>query len=587
MNISNKNCTSIKEANTKIDLLALYGSLLCILQDLKDFFILSRYYTFNKKLDKYIEQLSNEILNLVENNFVEKRLNTDIIIEEYINIVNEIYYIKDINDQVYNEECTYLYKKVIDYSLPECFGYNLSDLNMCIQDAFSVLENDDEVSIISIRTGGTFFAPFWVLVARILNLKYNIISLRPIRIDNSCKYFIKDEVLKSVNRKIIILDDQMDTGNTVYTLINLLEKSINVNEFYYSSPGKIYKYNDNFFELIKNNIPISFFCDRLWSKNTKEFTLKIKEIISNYFQDYKQYEVTIYKGDNYYIKDWKWWYDVYRVDKFCHINPKKTTFILKSNTEIHYIVKFIGESIYGKSVYSSLCRINEYLKESIYIDGFIIYKYSNLENFDLHYKNLTLNNLKIVNNNIVKYFTELVDVQKVPFRIIKLEFKLYEKFEFLIQRLSKYIILKIDNKWLKKYISSKISIYSLYNINIKTSLLYSLEKNHWKINTNTLKIYKYHSDYNWGDIHSFEIELSAFFLVNKVSYSNVKTICEKLEENLMINNLFSEIKNCLGYVLYLVLCNIEKSLKYYEGEVNRINFRLDELIVYIEEMCNK
>ena len=100
MNISNKNCTSIKEANTKIDLLALYGSLLCILQDLKDFFILSRYYTFNKKLDKYIEQLSNEILNLVENNFVEKRLNTDIIIEEYINIINEIYYIYCIKKQI-------------------------------------------------------------------------------------------------------------------------------------------------------------------------------------------------------------------------------------------------------------------------------------------------------------------------------------------------------------------------------------------------------------------------------------------------------------------------------------------------------
>ncbi|AHF79350.1 putative, antibiotic synthase (plasmid) [Sodalis praecaptivus] len=144
-----------------------------------------------------------------------------------------------------------LLTRILSTPLPECYGYDLGDTEVCMADAgrFAREQADGHpLVIVGIRSGGSIVAPRWVAgVAKTTQSTPPWLTVRPLRQqDTSCRYHPAElaTLLRLCDAlpdrpNLLIVDDKPDTGRTVSALVSVLADK--VNGLWFASIGHVSK----------------------------------------------------------------------------------------------------------------------------------------------------------------------------------------------------------------------------------------------------------------------------------------------------------------------------------------------------------
>lgn len=552
---------AFKKCQNKIDVLACLCSVQCIVEDAYELARLAEQEWLIQQKD-LVDRLQKQesYINRLDEDF---RNSTFLLLEEAMKQSSSI--IRWINDNCYKEDRDdafyYLYEKVIDFSLPECFGYNICDLGVCEKDAQRFPYNGSRLMILSIRTGGVFFAPYWMQYCEEHQIEYVCHSVRPLRNNGDCIYqdkYLSDEKKKEC--QIIILDDQIGTGQTIKTLIEyLIENEFHSENIYVNSPGKLYQVRHRNLELMYQGIPLTKDNQKLWACDYADFKKSILEIVSADSKDDYDVELEESNKKNYYhTKRWIWWKEQYQKDNFCHINPKKTRFYVKRKIDnsVIYNIRFIGESIYGKICVENLVRMGILCYPFRFVDGFLIARrIPNLVNLRDCYRMCNKLQREMLNQQVVSYFLNqltLLGLQEV--NMMK-KCSLQKQVSDAYCELQLITDMKPDHEWLTEKIKKEIVEYGYQRVIVKTSLPYANEYWHWKValKTDEVKVFLFHADYTWGTFLGIDLILAIFFVENRIKVEDIIDICHYIGIGLGTDNLSLTVLSCMDYAIYLKL----------------------------------
>ncbi|BET95907.1 hypothetical protein [Xenorhabdus taiwanensis] len=112
-----------------------------------------------------------------------------------------------------------LLTRILALPLPECYGYDLGDTEVCVDDAIRFarqFSSGRPIVVVGLRSGGSFLTPLWVAgLTQINGVSPEWLTLRPLRnIDAYCQYHHSE--LDSLFR---LLDTQSERPDVVISLL--------------------------------------------------------------------------------------------------------------------------------------------------------------------------------------------------------------------------------------------------------------------------------------------------------------------------------------------------------------------------------
>lgn len=475
------------------------------------------------------------------------------------------------------------FDKIVEINMPECCGYDLSDVSRYTKDATKILSKEDIVYCFAIRTGGSYILPAWLYAMEKLGIKYRYSSVR----DNEITQDILYEIKNDIREKIIIFDDQMNTGKTIRRFIDHISKIVKLNIYIYS-PGRFYIYKNGEFVNVMNYIPLDITMKRIWSGSEKERNNRISQWINIPerlidIRNYKNPNNTCFKIS----KEWKWWYDMYNEDYFPkRINPKKNTILIERG-ESNYILKFIGEHFFGNLLFEKLSIFYKYYNIPImYYEGYLLaemqdnlillkegYKKSNKEKR----KNIILST-----SNFFKIFSrEMRICESVDLCFINPQSIIMNK----ISELERFYNIKLDlgYEWIYEYIVEEVPVFGYYTIALQSSIKYSFGYWHWLIDSYE-KVYFFHIDNNWGKGSCIEIEMANFIIENDIEIDDVLLLCKEYD----FQNYFKLIKSIYDNMYSNILIKLDyciRNKKYIDNiSLKKINKDIKNTMKKIENL---
>lgn len=124
-------------------------------------------------------------------------------------------------------------EKLVAAPLPECCGYNLADLHVCLDDAaWLAARCGHRVVVVGIRAGGGMIAPLWAAALAAHGLDARWITVRPVGVaaDRTAydpgELSVVRELLNAAPSDLLVVDDLPNSGQTVALLAaNLVDRS--------------------------------------------------------------------------------------------------------------------------------------------------------------------------------------------------------------------------------------------------------------------------------------------------------------------------------------------------------------------------
>ncbi|MFC9774446.1 Neamine phosphoribosyltransferase [Paenibacillus chitinolyticus] len=426
---------------------------------------------------------------------------------------------------------------------PECSGYDLCDLEVCLEDALHWLRDHADPSsppvLIGVRTGGAFYAPLWSSALRQRwGDKAHYHTVRALRkpSDPGASLYLPEELSLLADTikpdtDIVILEDQPHTGGTVLELAGRLSVKYRLNKpVWVSSPGRLFKIENGRLVKCSDRIPLNAAKKkRIWQmlgswEEVVEFLLPKLGI-----SDARPADLEAVPA-----KSVPHWNDpMYRHDAPFRINPKKTPFFIrqKSTNEPIVFAKFIGKDLFGDFQFHQLKKFEKYLPDVLaYEDGYVITKYEpGLREMRDLFVNMPSAVTAEICQNVSGYWKTLLASCQVsggyPVHPLADHWQGYlgEMEDFIGRKLPS------DPDWFEHSLHTEWTS----SAHVYTSLSYANQYGHWRARLSAgqrLKTYRFHVDSTWGGTSSIEVELASFLLENRVRPADFRLLVNQVQK---------------------------------------------------------
>ncbi|MCC9738420.1 phosphoribosyltransferase [Streptomyces sp. MNU89] len=172
-----------------------------------------------------------------------------------------------------DEETAALLRHATDWKTPECYGYDLADPELSLDQAAGWLAArpaDTPVLVVGVRTGGSYLAPFWQAGVEDAGLAAGPWhSVRPVR--GAGGIILPASELAALPRElrpgttVVLVDDQPDTGATARAVRDrLAERFPGVRDIVLAAPGRLHDLNGPAVRVLTERPVVRTGTSRLW-----------------------------------------------------------------------------------------------------------------------------------------------------------------------------------------------------------------------------------------------------------------------------------------------------------------------------------
>nr|CAG34027.1 putative ribostamycin production protein [Streptomyces ribosidificus]CAG34710.1 RacK protein [Streptomyces ribosidificus] len=172
-----------------------------------------------------------------------------------------------------DEETAALLRHAADWKTPECYGYDLADPELSLDQAAGLLAARPAtapVLVVGVRTGGSYLAPFWQAAAEDAGRAAGPWhSVRPLR--GAGGITLPDAELATLPRTpppgttVVLVDDQPDTGATARAVRDRLGVHLaGVRDIVLAAPGRLYTFDGPVVRVAVERPVVRMSTARLW-----------------------------------------------------------------------------------------------------------------------------------------------------------------------------------------------------------------------------------------------------------------------------------------------------------------------------------
>ena len=452
--------------------------------------------------------------------------------------------------------------KINSIQVPECCGYDLSDILICKEDVSDFYKSFGEAAVIGVRSGGSYIAPLWAALLHGGSHETHYCTIRPL-LDADSFFFVNEEMENLPNcKKFVILDDQIDTGKTAIAVSDMLRRRFGHGiQVYFSSPGRICEL-PNQTGYIKDIMPLYDSPRKLWQGNKLERNNNLTQWFAKLginaegageytYADY----VSRYSQEYQTDKQWEWWGDYTQIKRPGprRVNPRKTPLVAYCNGEPRYHIKFIGQGVFGEAEYEKIKRFQDMSPLiAAYQDGYLVTEYKKgLSDFKLVYH---MEQRREEKKQLLQQAAHYFDLQQEYAAKAECRHLGKNKLEQFIRKLCDEFQIA-QNIYFEETINSWMHHKRNNTLCIRSSLPYAPEYWHWQVQQLSAgyKVYKFHIDSIWGKVVSLETELASFLIVNDIELEDMCYICKQLQYPMDVLQILSHVPEAIMYSLQPLL----------------------------------
>ncbi|WP_299831036.1 hypothetical protein [Pseudomonas sp.] len=431
--------------------------------------------------------------------------------------------------------------KVLHLPMPECCGYDLTDLALIVGDVDRLIGQmrlDRAFLIVGIRTGGTYLAPLWKAV--LTGFGIADVQWCTVRPREGCATSEGLETARAWLEHrdapvIVLVDDRPDTGATMERVAaELREPGV---DLWFSSVGKLWHSPPA--SPIPSHPPAYVKRDsqalRLWESllpdEHPEFLARLQETAGiPPLPDQARLHFRCPHGEVRYGRGRAWlpWNDL-RISNGNRplINPRKTPIeILGPDGDALLHLRFIGEGVFGRAEFERVRRISA-TAEARLVDGYAI----------------------TVDIGATRSFQEQFHAASQPRRADLLlqaaDWLAVPARETVAHTHQSPLAIALDPRWsamantmrkhcgydplqrvsgpLRAFLAEPIPWPGRAGRAFRSSLRYSSGGWHWQVDQRG-RLHRFQLEANWGDISFPELEVAAFILENRLAIEDAGQI---------------------------------------------------------------
>ncbi|NHB92783.1 hypothetical protein [Photorhabdus cinerea] len=443
-----------------------------------------------------------------------------------------------------------LLTRILAVPLPECYGYDLGDTEVCVDDAICFAREHlcgRPVVIVGIRSGGSFIAPRWVAgLSQVSGVTPPWLTLRPLRqINAPCQYHPSE--LKALfhlcdsqpkRPDIVIVDDQPDTGSTVEELVKKLAPK--VESVWFASIGNVsrIKAPGSWSKVFTRSPLITREKRPLWQLLLEEdhryFLSTLASALPNSAGTAARIFIRCPTLEKRYGQGEAWLpWNSPAMAKYVRrlINPKKTPLLVTDQNETPLLhVRFIGESVYGLAEFRRTEQFDTKHRNAWFLDGYHIAEHlpglRPLRDLMAEATNTAYSTWLTQCNAIIELISRspLVNVTG-QLSLVPIGISISNAWRRLQCRIGENTLPDLPF-WL---CSLNIPPFAGSIRPIRSSLSHAFGDWHWQVD-NDGHLYRFHQEANWGGVSWPELEIAAFVLVHQLSPTTLQLICNSRQE---------------------------------------------------------
>ncbi|OTA21865.1 Neamine phosphoribosyltransferase [Xenorhabdus beddingii] len=479
-----------------------------------------------------------------------------------------------------------LLTRILALPLPECYGYDLGDTEVCVDDAIRFAHqfaSGRPIVVVGLRSGGSFLTPRWVAgLTQINGVSPEWLTLRPLRNINAyCQYHHSelDSLFRLLDTQserpdVVIVDDQPDTGSTVKILAQSL--AFKAENIWFASIGHVRKITKSAsWSTVFSRSPLMVREQRpLWQlllKNdhchflsTLASTIPPSDLLNPAVINDTDTQIFIHcptMEKRYGLGEaWLPW-NSSAMEKYARrlINPKKTPLLVTDRHEKPLLhLRFIGESIYGLTEFNRIKQANTAHPKAWFFDGYHISQ---------HLPGLRpLRDLiaETSHENQQVWFTQcntvIQSTSQSPLMVISGQLPqipigaaIRHAWERLQHKIGEYKLPDLPI-WLN---SLNIPLFAGSTRPRRSSLSHAFGDWHWQID-NDGHLYRFQQEANWGGISWPELEMAVFLLVYQLPPTTLQLL---YSDNKAENDNSPVIYTSLPVALLLLLDGFRRDVR--------------------------
>jgi len=457
---------------------------------------------------------------------------------------------------------------------PECSGYDLCDVEVVYEDAVEWLRSPGRLSsppvVIGIRTGGSYYAPFWALAAgQVWGTEIPYYTVRALRTGDSIRYLDEEMALLPADagmRDIMMVDDQPDSGQTFVALANrLMEKYGASSRIWAASPGRLFRYGSRGIERVKDSVPLrKDIRNRLWQ------LLGDDDALMNRLRDVPGLEAHL-RGSFVVVPRTQrlfWTHPSMRARSPYRINPKKTPFIVRRSVDERPLLfaKFIGKDLFGEYQYAMLKKFAHFLPDKHwFVDGYLITRFEpSLTNIREQTAGLSRETAETLARELIRFLELIWETSAIeePGMHVWMRRQYHVVAEEAFRRHG--VGVGKLRQWLAEDDKGQGRATFVYS-----SLPYAYQHWHWAFvrSPGPPRMIRFHIDSTWGGITGVEVVAASFLLETRPNLHFVQSFFRSVDTRQPSLVTSGEIVKALPAALLLKMQDFLKNVQTWDDSI--------------------
>lgn len=424
-----------------------------------------------------------------------------------------------------------LLNKVLHIPMPECCGYDLSDLELIVNDVdrlIAEIDLDRPLLIVGVRTGGVYLAPLWkAALARLGVTDVHWCTIRPYPGCVSSDRFeaVRLWIEHRIDPVIVIVDDRPDTGATMELVAAQLRQF--TCDLWFSCVGSFWR--GPMVHPIPRRSQVCMVRDdsqpRLWEcllpDQQPGFFARLRQTAGlPSIPEQAQLHFRCPQGEVRYGHGRAWlpWNDPrVRSETRWLINPRKTPIeVIRADGQPLLHLRFTGECVFGRAEFERVRKM-AVTGPAWLVDGYTITvdvgnTRSFLEQFHVESQEAKARLLLEASRFIISAAREPVALTLDSPVVMRLESR-WSAVGVVMRDRWGGDLMEIVPDVLRRLLVGPIVWPGRLGKVFRSSLRYNIGSWHWQIDQSG-KLHHFQLEANWGDVSFLELEVGAFILEN-------------------------------------------------------------------------
>ena len=425
-------------------------------------------------------------------------------------------------------------ERALTVPMPECYGYNLGDTEVCVDDAIHFtreLAQGRPVVIVGIRGGGSFLAPRWATgLARETSASPMWTTVRPLGAPSRRLGYHRVELnfvrrtceARPIRPEIVIVDDQPDTGSTVEQLAQTLAPL--ASRLWFACIGRIHQLRaPGDWSLARAQPPLRPRSNApLWQLLLQEDRPRFLATLANALPEAASEAARVivrcptlerrYGRENSWLP---WNHPALGKQGRQLANPGKTPLLVTGADGTPLLhMRFVGEGTFGQAEFRRVQRSSATSGEAWFLDGYRVV--SHLHALRPLFEVLANASPTEVTVWIVKAIDILRSSASLPIATvlgcageIRIGERICKTLEILQRRIGG--VLPEPPVWLRKL---SVPVFGGSCLPVRSALSHAFGYWHWQVGADGT-LHRFHIESNWGGLSWHELEIAAFLLEHR------------------------------------------------------------------------